>query len=182
MQKLSNDRNARVEIANADTEWMKENGEKLKEDEEQYVEDQFKAMEEEIEDEDERFFHSIKLKLQFQADMFKQKTKVEGEGEEAKEEEVPNEWRDRLEAVKQYKVIKYSRFIQCLFYFLGYEKEQVVEPGTQKLFWKTAKNLINQDFVDRMLSYQLMGAKSGEFTKYQKLNYIEKTIEGITEQ
>jgi hypothetical protein len=37
--------------------------------------------------------------------------------------------------------------MQGLLYFLGYDKEKVVEPGTQKFFWKFAQTLINESFL-----------------------------------
>ena len=64
-------------------------------------------------------------------------------------------------------------------YILQYPKDQIVEPGTQKFFWKTAKNLIDDEFVAKMQAFEVVGPKSGEFTKYQTINFIEKNIEGI---
>jgi hypothetical protein len=81
--------------------------------------------------------------------------------------------------LKKYKVIKYGKFIQGLLYFLGFEKDSVVEPGTQKFFWKTAKSLMNEAFLDKMESYDFRGPKSGTYAPYQTLNFIEKTIAGI---
>jgi hypothetical protein len=37
--------------------------------------------------------------------------------------------------------------MQSLFYLLGYAKDEVTEPGTQKFFWKKAKTLLNEDFI-----------------------------------
>ncbi len=44
---------------------------------------------------------------------------------------------------KSYKVIKYGRFFQSLFYFLKYEREQICEESTNKLCWKKAKGFFN---------------------------------------
>jgi len=57
--------------------------------------------------------------------------------------------------------------------------DKVVEPGTQKFFWKTAKTLMDDEFISRMKSYEVIGPKSGEFQKYQTINFIEKNIAGI---
>jgi hypothetical protein len=42
---------------------------------------------------------------------------------------------------------------------LGYDKDKVVEPGTQKFHWKTAKTLLNDDFVKKMIDYDFRGPK-----------------------
>jgi len=69
--------------------------------------------------------------------------------------------------------------MQSLFYLLGYTKEQVVEPGTQKFFWKSAKTLLNEEFVQKLLNFETMGPKTEEFVSYQQLNFIERNISGI---
>lgn len=69
--------------------------------------------------------------------------------------------------------------MQSLFYLLGYSKDDVSEPGTQKFFWKKAKTLLNEEFLEKMLTYEFMGCKESEFKSYQTLNYIQKNIEGI---
>ena len=62
---------------------------------------------------------------------------------------------------------------------MGYQKDDVSEPGTQKFFWKKAKTLITPEFLDKMATFEFMGPKEGEFKAYQTLNYIMKNIEGI---
>ena len=69
--------------------------------------------------------------------------------------------------------------MQGLLYFLGYEWDCIVEKGTQKFFWKTAKTLIDDKFFEKMKGYQSMGAKEGTYKKYQTINYVESLIEGI---
>jgi hypothetical protein len=89
------------------------------------------------------------------------------------------EFKTRMDDFKKYKVVKYGKFMQALMYLLGYDKEKVVEPGTQKFFWKTAKTLINDDFLEKMEKYEIQGPKNGEFTPYQTINFIEKITQGI---
>lgn len=89
------------------------------------------------------------------------------------------EFKSRLVQFKDIKVIKYGKFMQALLYFLGYEWDKIVEKGTQKFFWKSAKLLINDEFFEKMKNYQSMGAKEGQFKKYQTINYVEQLIEGI---
>ena len=47
------------------------------------------------------------------------------------------------------------------------------------MFWKTARHLLNQGFVDKLENYTLMGAKEDTFKAYQTINFIEKNLEGI---
>lgn len=69
--------------------------------------------------------------------------------------------------------------MQALLYFLGYDKQYIVEPGTQKMFWKAAKCLLDESFIEKMSDYTFQGPKDGKYEKYQTLNYIEKIITGI---
>jgi hypothetical protein len=75
--------------------------------------------------------------------------------------------------------MKYGKFLQALFYLLEYKWDNIVEPGTQKFFWKTAKAFLNDDFIEKMKTYKCMGSKDGTYTKYQTINYIEALLEGI---
>ena len=163
-KKLTLDRNQRVELAALDGEYFKEHGDKLKEEEEQFIEDQIKGMEEEPEDDDARNLVAVKLRLQHLASLFKENETMKA----------------RCELVKKYKVIKYGRMVQALFYFLGFQKELVTEEGTQKFFWKSAVTHMNEDFISKMMEYTPTGAKAQDFKKYQTINYIEKCLEGIT--
>lgn len=49
-----------------------------------------------------------------------------------------DDFKRALFAFKHFKVVKYARFFQSLFYFLGYERHEICEEGTNKLFWKKA--------------------------------------------
>jgi hypothetical protein len=40
------------------------------------------------------------------------------------------EFIDRFSDFKKIKIFKFGKFMQGLLYFLGYDKEKVVEPGT----------------------------------------------------
>jgi len=61
--------------------------------------------------------------------------------------------------VKNYKLLKFSRFMQSLFYLLEYKKDNIVEEGTQKFNWKSAKKEINGAFIEKMLGYKVIGPK-----------------------
>jgi hypothetical protein len=82
-------------------------------------------------------------------------------------------------------VLKMTRVLQSIFYLLRYKREQICQKGTNKFFWKIAKNHLNEEFIDRMLSYRVMGSKailskgSILFPRYTTINFIERNIEGI---
>ena len=160
--KLIVDRDMRIKIQNDDKEWIAENADTLKDEEEKFVEDKL-ADYDEFDDDDQKNLLTDKQKLIFQSMLFKER----------------EEFQTRLDDFKMQKIIKYGKFMQSLFYLLGYTKDNVTEGGTQKFFWKKAKTLINDDFLNRMTSYDFMGPKETEFKAYQTLNYIERNIEGI---
>ena len=56
--------------------------------------------------------------------------------------------------------------MQSIFYFLQYEREQVCEKGTNKFFWKKAKNYINEDFLIQLMNFVCLGPKEGHFMRY----------------
>jgi len=66
-----------------------------------------------------------------------------------------------------------------LFYFLGYKREEICEEGTNKLWWKKAKQHIDNDLYERIQNYTPIGPKEDTFTRYQVINFIEKNIESV---
>ena len=90
-----------------------------------------------------------------------------------------DEFKKAILDFKNFKVIKYSRFFQSLFYFLGYSREDICEEGTNNLTWKKAKHLINADFYEKLEKYSPVGCKDSEFKKYQLINFIETSIDGL---
>jgi len=55
----------------------------------------------------------------------------------------------------------------------------VCEKGTNKFFWKKAKLLLNESFLDRLVNYRVLGPQENHQQRYTTLNFIEKNIEGI---
>lgn len=91
-----------------------------------------------------------------------------------------DEFRKAVLEFKKFKVIKYGRFFQSLFYFLGYQREQICEEGTNRIWWKKAQKLLNDDLYEKLMTYTPVGPKEGEYKRYQLLNFVEKNIEGYT--
>lgn len=63
-------------------------------------------------------------------------------------------------------VIRMGRVFQTVFYLLGYEREEICERDTNKLEWKKAKNLLNEEFFNKLGAYNPFGPKEGEFKSY----------------
>ena len=161
-EKLTIDRNNRIKTQNDDKEWITENLEKLQEEENKFVDEKLGEYDE-FDDDDQKNLLGDKQHLIFQALLFKER----------------DEFITRLADLKQTKIFKDGKFMQSLFYLLGYEKEAISEAGTQKFDWKKAKVLITDEFIEKMENYEFMGPKENEFKSYQTLNYIQKNIEGI---
>lgn len=70
--------------------------------------------------------------------------------------------------------------MQGIFYILQYDKKGIVEEGTQKFLWKTAKDKIDDKFIQKMQEYKVMGQKRGDFKPYQTINFVEKLMTDIT--
>lgn len=88
-------------------------------------------------------------------------------------------WRKEILVLKEAKIIRFPRIFQSVFYLLGYKREDICEPNTNKLWWKKAKQHINDDFFMRLFKYNPVGPKPDEFRPYQKINFIEKLISEI---
>jgi hypothetical protein len=81
--------------------------------------------------------------------------------------------------LRDFNVIKMGRIMQSLFYLLGYDRDEICEKGSNKFFWKKAKTLINDEFINRLINYTAMGEKNQVYYGYKTLNFIERNIDGI---
>lgn len=70
--------------------------------------------------------------------------------------------------------------MQSLFYFLLYTREDICEKNTNKFFWKRAKMLLNDDFLDRLVDYTALGPKEDYRPRYTTLNFIERNLDNIS--
>jgi hypothetical protein len=90
-----------------------------------------------------------------------------------------DEWKRGLLHLAKCTVIRLPRLWQSIFYLLGYTREQICLDGTNKLFWKSARTFLNEQFIDRLVAYTPYGLKDQAFRAYQTVNFIEKNLEGI---
>ena len=146
---------------------MDGDGSKVGEEEEKFVEE-FLAEREDLAEEDARERESRRARMLFYAKLFN--------------DEENSKWRDLVTHYKQYKVLKMPRVMQSVFYFLGYNREDVCEIGTNKLNWKKAKLLLKDEFFKRILDYNPIGPKPEHYKGYWRINFIEKFLEGITQE
>lgn len=88
---------------------------------------------------------------------------------------------EQILEMKKYRVNKFARLFQNLFYFLNFDRELICEPETNKLYWKVAKDFINEDLFKKMEEYTPLGPKQGKLPRYKLLNTIEKNLEEYNE-
>ena len=94
-----------------------------------------------------------------------------------------DDWRRGLLSLNEATVLKMPRILQSVFYLLHYTREQVCQESTNKFFWKHAKKLLNETFLDRLVAYNPLGLKAEpveQQPEYTTLNFIERNIEGLT--
>mmetsp|Transcript_23196 Transcript_23196/g.22701 ORF Transcript_23196/g.22701 Transcript_23196/m.22701 type:complete len:130 (+) Transcript_23196:1359-1748(+) len=82
--------------------------------------------------------------------------------------------------LRDFKVIKMPRVMQSLMYLLEYRRDEICERGSNKFFWKKAKMHINDNFIDRLINYQVMGPKDRGYFGYACLPFIERNVEHLT--
>lgn len=81
-----------------------------------------------------------------------------------------------MEDLPKTNVLKQGRILQSVFYLLGYERENICERMTNKIWWKLAKTHVTEEFLKKLMNYQVSGPKEGQFKKYQLINFIERNI------
>ena len=100
------------------------------------------------------------------------------------EEEVDytEKWKKDIFELKNYRVIKMPRIFQAMFYLLKYSREEIWEENTNMLEWKKAKNLINDELFKKINEYNPIGPKTEEYKKYQKMSFISKLVEEVSQE
>ena len=84
--------------------------------------------------------------------------------------------------IKDLNILKMSSVLQALFYTLRYTREEICEKDTNKMDFKKAKTLINEDLFERMARYNPFGQREDAYKEYQKLSFLKKTIESVEEE
>lgn len=66
-----------------------------------------------------------------------------------------------------------------MFYLLEFRREDVCQEGSNKFFWKYAREYLDESFIDKLVAFTPVGLKSHPRPYYTTLNFIEKNLEGI---
>eukprot|EP00347_Sterkiella_histriomuscorum_P009020 403342835 len=159
VENLTRDRNRKLEIMELDKEFLDNEAQKLMDEEEKHIDEIINAREEQMDDE-LRDLYMRQARLTFIGRLYKDR----------------DDWRNNLMTLKEFKVLKMPRVMQSIFYLLQYRREDICERGTNKFFWKKAKNLIDEDFIDRLIYFNALGPKEENYERYQTLNFIERNL------
>ena len=92
------------------------------------------------------------------------------------------DWKVYLENIHAFRVMKMPHIVQSLLFLVGVEREQVCEPGTNKLSWKKAKALLVDELPAMMAKYEIYGEKKGNYKPYQTINFCEKITSQFTQE
>ncbi|EGR33760.1 hypothetical protein IMG5_039650, partial [Ichthyophthirius multifiliis] len=80
--------------------------------------------------------------------------------------------------LKNFRIIKFPKILQNIFYLLGYKRESINIENTHILDWKKTKEFINEnDFFQKILNYQHQGPKSFPVEIYALINRIQSKLE-----
>ena len=79
------------------------------------------------------------------------------------------------------KVVQLHGLFKAIFYFLGYDKEQVCVEGSQLFVWKKARKLWDKELIERMSNYVFSGPKEKNISMYQKINFVEKLLHSTSQ-
>lgn len=91
-------------------------------------------------------------------------------------------FKQELLELTTYTVFKYARVFQYALYLLEYNREDICEKGTNKLWLHKLPLLITDQFFERLAAYTPLGPRPGVYPKYRKINAIEKNTEELKEE
>lgn len=74
------------------------------------------------------------------------------------------------------------RVLQSLFYLLRFDREDICEPGSNKLDFKLAKKMINDNMFKAMANYNPFGPNRQDFKEYQKMQFLKKNVDSVEEE
>lgn len=86
------------------------------------------------------------------------------------------EYQKILSSIKDFRVLKMPQIIQALFFLNKVEREKICEPNSNKMSWKKAKQLLEQNLPENMATYKTFGEKKDDFRSYMRINYVETLI------
>lgn len=115
---------------------------------------------------EKRALEITEMKIKFQLDLLKQ-----------------NEtFKKRFDMLTSRKVVKHHKLFKCIFYLLDMESDKICVEDTQLFFWKKARHHWNDELIEKMTKFRFLGSKDNEVKKYQTINYIERNLDGMTQE
>jgi hypothetical protein len=84
-----------------------------------------------------------------------------------------------LKAFRRYRVVKHMKLFQVAFNTLGFKREELVEPGTNRLFWKKARTYIDTDFFAKIKALNPIGQRNETPPEYAMLPRLEADLERL---
>eukprot|EP00826_Nyctotherus_ovalis_P043996 TRINITY_DN4704_c0_g1_i5.p1 TRINITY_DN4704_c0_g1~~TRINITY_DN4704_c0_g1_i5.p1 ORF type:complete len:285 (+),score=136.40 TRINITY_DN4704_c0_g1_i5:467-1321(+) len=175
--RLISDRELKEEEKAKDDKFLEEQAAQTQEEEDKLVEEKMAMLLEppqEDEEEERKVEPMDEEEKKEHEDLFRWECKVK--------QLTQGVFQESLLAFHKYNVVKMPRIMQSLFYLLGFAREDLCEIGTNKLFWKKAREYWNEDLLRKFDEYTPVGPREGEYKKYQTINFIEKNLEGIAEE
>jgi hypothetical protein len=148
-----------LELIELDKEFSDNESAKIMEEEDKYVEEIVSGRDD-LDSEEIKELISKDIRIRYISRLFKEK----------------EDWRNNLLQLKEFKVIKFPRVLQSLFYLFGYHRDSICEHKTNKFFWKRAKHHFNEEFLNRLANYLVLGPKDDVYLPFNTLNFIERNI------
>jgi hypothetical protein len=62
-------------------------------------------------------------------------------------------------------------------FLLRLPREEICEPGSNKLFWKKAKRFFDGRLQQAMVDFRILGPKESEFKAFETINYCKRLLE-----
>ena len=79
----------------------------------------------------------------------------------------------------EFKLVKYLRVIQLALYLSGIPREEIIEPGTNMIYWKKAKKFVNEEFKEFLLNLKARGSKPLAPPAYAKTFKLERDLQKV---
>ena len=72
-----------------------------------------------------------------------------------------DEWIEIINDLRNYHILKFPQIVQALLFFTGSLSKDICLPNTNKMHWKTVRQMPNSFFSKSMVDYQILGQTRG---------------------
>lgn len=84
--------------------------------------------------------------------------------------------------VADLRVLKMPKILHALMSFLGFEREEICEPGTNLFSWKMSRTPFLEQLRKKMQEYSPMGQKAESRRHTLTINFAEKLLQGLNQE